>query len=200
MPTDALLRILAVAAAVALLAAPYAGHIRAAATAAAEAVRQHSGYLTRVAAAGLLIAAAWGKVPMPPLPTPEAQVVIEVEEPTPELRRLVAPVRAALASASMRDRAVWAETWLKSGVVVAADNVHSTPVLADVRALRAFQVIALDVAWRRIAGVAPGRYPGLKDGVEAAFADVLGLDDVTVDASLRERYVALVRALAWAAR
>jgi hypothetical protein len=28
----------------------------------------------------------------------------------------------------------------------------------------------------------------------------LGLDDVTVDASLRERYVALVRALAWAAR
>ncbi len=86
MTTDALLRITAVAAAVALLAAPYAGYIRAAATAAAEAVRQHSGYLTRVAAAGLLIAAAWGKVPMPTLPTPEAQVVIEVEEPTPELR------------------------------------------------------------------------------------------------------------------
>jgi hypothetical protein len=200
MSHDALLRILAVAAAVALIAAPYAGQIRAAATAAAEAVRQHSGYLTRVAAAGLLIAAAWGKVPMPTLPTPEAQVVIEVEEPTPELRRLVAPVRAALASASMRDRAVWAETWLKSGVVVAADNVHSTPVLADVRALRAFQVVALDVAWRRIAGVAPGKYPGLRDSVEAAFAEVLGLDDVAVDASLRERYVALVRALAWAAR
>jgi hypothetical protein len=100
----------------------------------------------------------------------------------------------------MRDRATWAETWLKSGVVVAADNVHSTPVLADVRALRAFQVVALDVAWRRIAGVSPGKYPGLKDGVEAAFAEVLGLDDVAVDASLRERYVALVRALAWAAR
>jgi hypothetical protein len=200
MSHDALLRILAVAAAVALIAAPYAGQIRAAATAAAEAVRQHSGYLTRVAAAGLLIAAAWGKVPMPTLPTPEAQVVIEVEEPTPELRRLVAPVRAPLASASMRDRAVWAETWLKSGVVVAADNVHSTPVLADVRALRAFQVVALDVAWRRIAGVAPGKYPGLRDSVEAAFAEVLGLDDVAVDASLRERYVALVRALAWAAR
>jgi hypothetical protein len=200
MSHDALLRIFAVAAAVALLAAPYAGQIRLAATAAAEAVRQHSGYLTRVAAAGLLIAAAWGKVPLPTLPTPEAQVVIEVEEPTPELRRLVAPVKTALASASMRDRAVWAETWLKSGVVVAADNVHSTPVLADVRALRAFQVVALDVAWRRIAGVAPGKHPGLKDGVEAAFAEVIGLDDVTVDASLRERYVALVRALAWAAR
>ena len=200
MPTDALLRILAVAAAVALLAAPYAGQVRAAATAAAEAIRQHSGYLTRVAAAGLLIAAAWGKVPMPTLPTPEAQVVIKVEEPTPELRRLVEPVRAALASASMRDRATWAETWMKSGVVVAADNVQSAPVLADVRALRAFQVVALDVAWRRIAGVSPGKYAGLKDGVEAAFAEVLGLDDVTVDASLRERYVALVRALAWAAR
>jgi len=200
MPTDALLRLLAVAAAIALLAAPYAGQIRIAATAAAEAVRQHSGYLARLAAAGLLIAAAWGKVPMPTLPTPEAQVVIEVEEPTPELRRLVEPVRTALASASMRDRAVWAETWIKSGIVVAADNVQSAPVLADVRALRAFQVVALDVAWRRIAGVAPGKYPGLKDAVEAAFSEVLGLDDVTVDASLRERYVALVRALAWAAR
>jgi hypothetical protein len=200
MTTDALLRIIAVAAAVALLAAPYAGQIRLAATAAAEAIRQHSGIIGRLIAASLLIAAAWGKVPLPTLPTPEAQVVIEVEEPTPELRRLVEPVRTALASASMRDRATWAETWMKSGVVVAADNVHSTPVLADVRALRAFQVIALDVAWRRITGVAPGKYPGLKDGVEAAFADVLGLDDVTVDASLRERYVALVRALAWAAR
>ena len=197
---DALLRILAVAAAVALLAAPYAGQIRIAATAAAEAVRQHSGIIGRLIAASLLIAAAWGKVPMPTLPTPEAQVVIEVEEPTPELRRLVEPVRTALASASIRDRSVWAETWMKSGIVVAADNVHSTPVLADVRALRAFQVVTLDVAWRRIAGVSPGKYPGLKDGVEAAFAEVLGLDDVTVDASLRERYVALVRALAWAAR
>ena len=200
MTTDALLRILAVAAAVALLAAPYAGQIRLATTAAAEAVRQHSGIIGRLIAASLLIAAAWGKVPMPTLPTPEAQVVIEVEEPTPELRRLVEPVRTALASASMRDRAVWAETWMKSGIVVAADNVHSTPVLADVRALRAFQVVALDVAWRRIGGVSPGKYPGLKDGVEAAFAEVLGLDDVTVDASLRERYLALVRALAWAAR
>jgi hypothetical protein len=69
-----------------------------------------------------------------------------------------------------------------------------------VRSLRAFQIVALDVAWRRIGGVAAGRYPGLRDGTEAAFAEVLGMDDVTVDAALRGRYVALVRALAWAAR
>jgi len=200
MSFDDIIRTVAVVAAAALLASPYAGQIRDAATAAAEAIRQYSGTLTRVLGAGLIVAAAWGKIPLPTLPTPEAQVVIEVEEPKPELRRLVEPVRAALASASVRDRAVWAETWVKSGVVVAADNVHATPVLPDVRALRAFQIVALDVAWRRIGGVAPGKYPGLKDGTEAAFAEVLGLDDVTVDASLRERYVALVRALAWAAR
>jgi hypothetical protein len=40
----------------------------------------------------------------------------------------------------------------------------------------------------------------LRDGTEAAFAEVLGLDDVPVDATMRSRYVALVRALAWAAR
>jgi len=200
MSHDALLRILAVAAAVALIAAPYAGQIRIAATAAAAAVRQHSGIIGRLIAASLLIAAAWGKVPMPTLPTPDAKVVVEVEEPKPELRRLVEPVRTALASASMRDRAVWAETWMKSGIVVAADTVQSAPVFADVRTLRAFQVVAFDVAWRRIGGVSPGRYPGLKDNVEAAFSEVLGLDDVAVDASLREQYVALVRALAWAAR
>jgi len=201
MTPDALLRAAAVAAGVAILAAPYYGQIRDTATVAAEAVRKHLGLLGRLAGVALLLAAAWGKIPLPTLPAaPEAQVVIDVEEPTPELRRLVEPVKAALATASPQDRAVWAEVWVKSGVVVAADNVHATPVLSDVRSLRAFQIVALDVAWRRIGGVAAGRYPGLRDGTEAAFAEVLGMDDVTVDAALRGRYVALVRALAWAAR
>jgi hypothetical protein len=200
MTPDDYVRTVAVIAAAALLAAPYARQIRDAASAAAEAIRQHSGTLTRVLGAGLIVAAAWGKIPLPTLPAGPTVSVIEVETPTAELRRLVEPVKAALASAPVRDRAVWAETWVKAGVVVAADSVHSTPVLPDVRSLRAFQLVALDVAWRRIAGVAPGAYPGLKDGVEAAFAEVLGLDDVTVDEDLRDRYVALVRALAWAAR
>jgi len=200
MTSDDIVRTAAVAVGVAILAAPYAGQIRDAAAVAAEAIRRHLGLIGRVIAVGLILAAAWGKIPLPEIPVvPDAQV-IEVEDPSDELKRLVDPVKVALSSASLRDRAIWAEVWVKSGIVVAADNVHATPILPDVRSLRAFQIVALDVAWRRIGGINAGRYPGLKDGTEAAFADVLGMDDVAVDASLRERYVALVRALAWAAR
>lgn len=197
---DAFVRAAAVCAAIALLAAPYARQIRDAATIAAEAVRKHAGILSRCAGAGLLIAAAWGKIPMPTLPQAPGVVLPEVPEPSPEMRALVEPVRAALASAPAGDRAVWIETWGKLAVVAAADATLTPSVYADVRSLRAGQVVALDIAWRRIGGVAAGRYPGLRDATEAAFADVLGRDDVSVDAVLRGRYVALVRALAWAAR
>lgn len=200
MSHDAIIRTVAVCGAAALLAAPYAGQIRDAATLAAEAVRKRASLVSRLIAAALILASAWGVVPMPTLPAVPVVAVIEVEEPSDELRRLVEPVRLALANGSPRDRAVWAEVWVKCGVVVAADAVHSAPVMPDVRSLRAFQVVALDIAWRRINGVAVGRYPGLREGTEAAFAEVLGMDDVSVDAALRGRYVALVRALAWAAR
>ena len=200
MTTDALVRALAVVGAAALLAAPYAGQIRAAATLAAEAVREHAAFLTRFAAAGLIIAAAWGKVPVPTLPQAPGVVLPDVPEPSPEMRALVEPVRAALSSAPASDRAVWIETWGKLAVVAAADATLTPSVYADVRSLRAGQVVALDIAWRRIASVQPGRYPDLRGATEAAFAAVLGLDDVTVDAAVRERYVALCRALAWAGR
>lgn len=202
MTSDAIIRTAAVAVGVAILAAPYAGQIRDAAAVAAEALRKHLGLIGRVIAVGLILAAAWGKIPLPDLPTlPDAAPsVIVVEEPSDELRRLVEPVRVALSAASPRDRAIWAEVWVKSGIVVSADAVQATPILPDVRSLRAFQIVALDVAWRRIGGIAAGRYPGLREGTEAAFADVLGVDDVAVDAGLRDRYVALSRALAWAAR
>lgn len=200
MSTDAIVRTLAVIGAAALLAAPYAGQIRDTAALAADAIRKHGGILSRVAAAGLILAAAWGVVPMPTLPQAPGVVLPEVPEPSPEMRALVEPVRAALTSAPAGDRAVWIETWGKLAVVAAADATLTPSVYADVRSLRAGQVVALDIAWRRIAGVQPGRYPGLRDAVETAFASVLGLDDVTVDAAVRERYVSLARALAWAGR
>lgn len=200
MSGDTLVRTLAVVGAAALLAAPYAGQIRTAAALAAEAVREHAGHLSRLLAAGLIIAAAWGVVPVPTLPQAPGVVLPDVPEPPAELRSLVEPVRTALASAPVGERAVWIETWSKLAVVAAADATLTPSVYTDARSLRAGQVVALDIAWRRIAGVQPGRYPGLRDAVEAAFAGSLGLDDVTVDAAVRERYVALCRALAWAGR
>ena len=68
MSHDALLRTLAVGAAVALLAAPYWGLIVDAARAAITAAGEHRATIARVAAAGLIVAAAWGKLPMPTLP------------------------------------------------------------------------------------------------------------------------------------
>ena len=200
MSSDALLRTLALVAAAALLGAPYWRQIQSAATLAAEAVREHSGFLSRFVAAGLILAAAWGKVPVPTLPASPGVVLPDVPEPSAELRALVEPVRAALASAPVGERAVWVGTWLKVAVVAAADATLTPAVYTDVRSLRAGQVVALDIAWRRIAGVSPGKYAGLREATEAAFAASLGRDDVTVDAAVRERYVALCRALAWAGR
>jgi len=61
---DHLFRFAAVAAAAALLAAPYRQQIQALAYRAVEAVRSQAWLIGRIVAAGLLIAAAWGKVPL----------------------------------------------------------------------------------------------------------------------------------------
>jgi len=201
MTTDALLRILAVAAAVALIAAPYAGQIRAAATAAAEAVRQHSGIIGRLIAASLLIAAAWGKVPMPTLPAVGGGVVapgLAVEEPSAAMRETVEPIAKQLRGMSISDRMLWAATWSKVALVAAGDVATTEVVFSDTRALRVYTALSLDIAWRRIGGHKPGNEP-LRSAVEAAYASAVGDAIVPVDASVRERYVAFCRAVAWAA-
>ncbi len=119
---DHLFRFAAVAAAAALLAAPYRQQIQAAAGRALEAVRSQAGLVGRIVAAGLLIAAAWGKVPLPTLPSVAPQVTVVT--PSDELQRLVTPVADALAGLSAADRALWAALWTKAGVVAAGDAVH----------------------------------------------------------------------------
>jgi hypothetical protein len=186
----------ALALAVALTVAPYWPQIRAAASRAVEAGKEKAGLLTRLAAVALLVAAAWGKVPLPTLPTGPARVTVDT--PSDEMQRLVTPIADALRGASAVDRALWAEVWTKAATVAAGDAVTTEVVFTDTRSLRAFTALAVDIAWRRIGQHVPGSNESLRKAVEAAYGSAVGTDVVPVTADLRGRYVAFCRAVAWA--
>lgn len=192
------IRVAAVLAAAALLAAPYRAQIQAAASALLEACRAHSGHLARLAAAGLIVAAAWGKVPLPTLAVPSVAPAVSVDTPSDEMQRVVTPIADVMRNASAVDRALWAQLWSKAAIVVAGDAVSTEVVFTDTRSLRAFTVLALDLGWRRIGANQPGKYAGLREATEAAFAQVLGPNEVPVTKELRARYAELCKAIAWA--
>lgn len=196
MNADAVVRIAAVLVAVALLAAPYRAQIQALAHRAMEAGKEKAPFLARCAAACLIVAAAWGKVPMPTLPATAPSVTVET--PSDEMQRVVTPIAEALRFASAADRMLWASVWTKAAVVAAGDAVTTEVVFSDTKSLRGFTVLALEIAWRRIGGNQSGKYAGLREATEAAFAQVLGKSEVPVTKDLRERYAELCRAIAWA--
>jgi len=198
MDRDALLRTIAVGAAVAILAAPYRRLVVDALKAGIAAAQAHAYTLGRFAAAGLILAAAWGKVPMPDFYPVVPAVSIDVPEPSPELRTAVEPVQKALANLSAADRALWAATWAKAAIVVEADGTSSVEAFRDTAALRLFTTVALDIAWRRLGKHQPGSVDGLREAVEAAMRSVLGLDAVPVTPQMRGSYANVARAIAWA--
>jgi hypothetical protein len=124
----------------------------------------------------------------------------DIDVPTNVDGDKIAAVAKALKQASVVDRALWAEVWEKASKAVAGDATASEVVFTDTKSLRMFTVICLDLAWHRIGGNQPGKYAGLRDGVEAFLADpaVLGKDDVAVTPELRKAYVEATRALAYA--
>jgi hypothetical protein len=195
--TDEIFRTAAVVAAVALVAAPYWQTIAGRLTEAASAAKQHGPAIGRALAACLLIAAAWGKIPMPSMPTVPAVNVV-VETPTVELQTLVRPVADAMKSMPQGDRMLWASTWNKCAVVVAGDAVTTEVVFTDTRSLRLFTTLAIDIAWRRIGQNTPGSNEPLRTAVEAAYGQAIGTDVVPVTADVRSRYAAFAKAVAWA--
>lgn len=198
MSQDAIVRAVAVAAAVALVAAPHYRLILEKLSAAAAAATAHGAELSRVSAALLIVAALWGKIPLPQMPGVVDVPAVVVPEPSPELQRLVAPVSQALAGLPADKRQLWAATWSKAAVVVEAEGTTSVAVFTDTPALRSFTSIALDVAWRRLGNQAPGSVAGLKEAVEAAMRGAIGLDAVPVTADTRSRYARAAEAIAWA--
>jgi hypothetical protein len=198
--TDAIIRHIAVLAAVALLAAPYFDVIVKKLSEAASAAAEHAVLLGRLAAAGLIIAAAWGVIPMPTLRTVPAVTPVEVPEPNAEMRRLVAPVAEALDGLPAADKALWAATWLKAATVVKAEGSTTQPVFTDTAALRLFTTIALDIAWRRLGDHRPGSVEGLREAVEGVMKSSIGMDSKPVTPDVRALYVAAAEAIAWAGR
>ena len=193
---DAVLRSLAVAAAVALLAAPYHRLIVEKLVEAAAAAKAHGPLLGRIAAAGLIVAAAWGKIPVPEfeLPTP----TVTVPTPSPEMQQLVEPVAQALAGLPADKKAIWAATWSKAALVVKAEGTSSVEVFTDTPSLRMFTLVALDVAWRRLGDARPGSVDGLREAVETALRSAMGLDAVPVTPEMRASYAEVAEAIAWA--
>jgi hypothetical protein len=150
---------------------------------------------TRIVVAIVLgYVAAFGVPSLPSLP----RVAVSVTDPSPEMKAKVAGIAAALRSASPVDRAVWASTWEKSAIVVAGDAVTTEIVFSDTRSLRQFTVLALDIAWRRLAGNQPGKYAGLREATEAVLLDVVGKEVVPVTPDMRRAYSDAARAIAWA--
>jgi hypothetical protein len=195
--SETLLRTLAVLAAVAILAAPYWRLVADALKTGAEAAKANATTLGRVAAAGLIVAAAWGKIPMPSFEVP-AVPAVTVEEPSAEMKTIVAPVGAALQAMPMGDRMLWAATWNKAAIVVAGDGTAREAAFTDTRSLQAFTALALDIAWRRIGQHEPGSNEPLRKTLEAAYADAVGRDEVPVTRDIRDRYAAFAKAVAWA--
>ena len=198
MSQDALLRTIAVVVAVALVAAPYRGLIVERLTQAATAASAYGADLARIAAALLIVAALWGKIPLPQMPGIVDVPTVVVPEPSAELQRLVAPVAQALAGLPADKRQLWAATWSKAAIVVEAEGTTSVPVFTDTPALRLFTTVAIDVAWRRLGDMTPGGVAGLKEAVETAMRSALGLDAVPVTSEMRGRYADVAKAIAWA--
>ena len=198
MSQDVVLRTIAVLVAVALVAAPYRGLIVQKLTEAATAASAYGADLARIAAALLIVAALWGKIPLPQMPGIVDVPAVVVPEPSAELQRLVAPVARALDGLPADKRQLWAATWSKAAVVVEAEGTTSVPVFTDTPSLRLMTTVALDVAWRRLGDMPPGAVAGLREAVETAMRSVLGLDSVPVTADTRGRYAEVAKAIAWA--
>lgn len=200
MSTDDLIRASAVVAAVAIVAAPYRQRVASWVSDLASATSPYRGVAARVAAAGLLLYAAWGRLQsLPSIPRPSAPVA--VDEPSADVQKAVAGVAEALANVGPAGKSVWREAWRKAAIVVAADRTSGeTQAFPKSSAMRSFTTLTLDIAWRRIGGHKPGSVAGLRDATEAAYASVVGDADVPVTPEVREQFAALAAGMVWAAR
>lgn len=156
-----------------------------------------SGWPHIALAVALAYVAAFGVPRLPSVNTVPAVPAIVVPTPSPAMQSTVADVHKALAGANPVDRAVWAQLWTKAGIVVAGDSTDTEIVFTDTRILRAYTILAIRIGWRRLGENAAGKYPGLNEAVERAFAGVLGIDVQPVTPELRAKYVELCNALAW---
>lgn len=196
--SESVVRTVAALAALVVALAPVAPVVVARAKDAWPKIRDAAKGWPHLALAGVLAYVAIFGIPRLPAVNPSPTVpAVVVPVPSPAMQAAVADVQKALASANPVDRAVWGQLWARAAQVVAGDATDTEVVFTDTRALRLYNVLALRIGWRRMGDNAPGKYPGLAEATERAFASILGTDVQAVTPELRAKYVELANALAW---
>ena len=85
---------------------------------------------------------------------------------------------------SADDRTALRETYATLSRAV-ADDTSDEPVFATTGAVRSAHRAALHVVWKGAMNNNPGKYPGLREGIERVMADEVGMDDVAMSPALR---------------
>ena len=142
-------------------------------------------------AAGLLYFAAHG------LPTATLETAtIELQKPSAEMIKATADVDRIMRSASHFDRLLWSEVWVKVARIINSET-DTEVVFTDTRSLRQFNLIAFQIAWKRLGDNKKDKYAGLGEATERVFAEAIGLDVRPVTPELRKKFVETCTALAW---
>lgn len=142
-------------------------------------------------AAGLLYFAVHG------LPTTTLETsTIEIQKPSAEMLQSVDDVQKIMRTASPVDRTLWAEVWSKCGKIINGETTTEV-VFTDTRSLRQFNVIALQIAFKRLGDMPKGKYSGLGEATERVFVEAIGLDVKPVTPELRKKFIDTCNALAW---
>lgn len=123
---------------------------------------------------------------------------IQVSTPDASMKQKVMAISTAMKAATTADRVNWADVWMKSAAVVAGEATSSEVIFTDTRSLRAYTIISLEIGWRRLGGNQPGKYPGLREAVESVLKDSLSDEIKPVTKEMRDTYVELAKAIAWA--
>ena len=142
-------------------------------------------------AAGLLYFAVHGS----PTATLET-ATIKIQKPSAEMLQSVDDVQRILRTASPVDRTLWAEVWSKCGKIINGETTTEV-IFSDTKSLRQFNVIALQIAFKRLGDMPKGKYAGLGEATERVFVEAIGLDVRPVTPELRKKFIETCNALAW---
>lgn len=193
---DTVIKGIAAAAAAAIVLAPYLKHLKALGLALLALAKAAQADIARVCIAAVILAGAWGKIP---IPTPSYSVPkVVVQTPSTAMQTAVAPIKGAISAFSAADRATWAALWVKMADAVGTETSGPSASLTSSMTLRTYIIVALDIGWNRIGHHQPGQYPQLRQAIESVCAANLGMDAAGLDATARSKAAELFNAIAWA--
>lgn len=150
--------------------------------------------IARLALAALLVAFAIGGVPLPATST----ATLSVTEPSEPMKSQIRPVIKAVAEMNAIDRLWLQYIYTNAAKIVVEDGKSSEPSMETTDGLRAVHLSILAYIWKGLADNKPGKYPQLKDAIEAAFDEAIGDDRRALTPELREKAADLFEAIAWA--